>query len=245
MDLIDRIDPRYSLLALTALLIAVLYPAGKAIPDPGLRRRYHQMQLAAFFGAVVGAKLAVLFGDLGWPLKPLAGGWRDILFSGRSVTGGLLGGLLAAEAAKALTGYPLPPNDRFAAVLPLSIAVGRIGCFLAGCCRGVPADLPVSVTYSDGVPRHPAQLYEAGFHVAAGLLFLGLVARGRLRGRVFSLYLVLYGAFRFATEALRETPKPFAGLSGYQLISATMVVVGLAFIAARTPRPLPVLQEAS
>ena len=51
--------------------------------------------------------------------------WHEILLSGRSVTGALILGFLAAEAAKPLLGYSMPPNDRFATLLPFSFAIGR------------------------------------------------------------------------------------------------------------------------
>ena len=239
MELIRLVDWSYAACALTAVLIAVLYPAGSAIQDAGLKRRYRRMQLVTLVGAVVGAKLAFLFAELGWPMRPLTG-LGDVVFSGRSITGGLLGGLFAAETARYLTGYPRPPNDRFAAVLPFSVAVGRIGCLVAGCCRGLPWNGPWAVAYDDGVLRHPAQLYEGLFHVAAGFLFLRLVARGRMKGRVFSLYLVLYGVFRFLTEPLRETPKFFSGASGYAILAVLMTAVGVIGVVLRTKRlPAP------
>jgi prolipoprotein diacylglyceryltransferase len=164
----------------------------------------------------------MLMGDLGWPVTPLAGGWYEVLHSGRSITGGLLGGFLAAEAAKPLVGYNAPPNDAFAAKLPFSIALGRIGCLFGGCCRGIPQAGPLSITYSDGVPRFPAQLAELVFQLAIGVTFVWMVRRRVLAGRVFALYLIVYGLFRFVTEPLRETPKPLAGLSVYQALAVSL-----------------------
>jgi prolipoprotein diacylglyceryltransferase len=231
----------YSVIVAASFALLFIHPASKTIADPSMRRRYHKVQLVTLLGAIVGAKLALLMGDKGWPLTPLAS-WRDVVYSGRSITGGLLGGLLGGEVAKPLFRYPLPPNDHFAAKLPLSIALGRVGCLLGGCCRGVPSDGWFSVQYDDGVPRWPAQGVEIVFQLAAFALFVWLVRRRLLRGRVFCLYLLLYGVFRFATEFLRETPKPYGSLSVYQLLSLVMIVVGAGLLVGRSRAARPSLE---
>jgi phosphatidylglycerol:prolipoprotein diacylglycerol transferase len=224
-----------------AVALGALFPVARDITDPWERRTYRLLQALTFLGGVVGAKLSVVFGETMWPFGP-APQWRALLWSGRSITGALIGGLLFAEAGKLLTGYRRPPNDRFAALVPFSVAVGRVGCFFDGCCRGVPWDGWCAVRYSDGVPRHPAQLYEIAFHLCAGVSFIYMARRGILFGRLFSVYLVAYGVFRFATEFVRETPKreSLAGagpVSGYQVLAVVMVVLGAAFFVKRTAWP--------
>lgn len=228
----------YSALVLAGLALLILAPTSGAVPVVE-RRKYAWLQLVTLVGAIVGAKLALLAGDLGWPIRPLPGGWRQVVESGRSITGGLIGGFVCAEIAKPIVRYRLPPNDLFAAKLPFSIALGRVGCLLGGCCRGVPHEGAFTVTYSDGIARLPAPLFELVFQLAVGAAFLALVRRRLLAGRVFALYLVLYGVFRFATEPLRETPKPLGGISVYQLLAVVLVALGLASLAARSRVPLP------
>jgi phosphatidylglycerol:prolipoprotein diacylglycerol transferase len=232
------IHPVYGVAIFAALALAAFFPVSKGIDDPAERRHYYRMQVITLLGGVVGAKLAVVFGETGWPFAPAPDHWQALLWSGRSITGALIGGLLAAELAKPLTGYRRPPNDRFAAVLPFSIAVGRVGCLTEGCCRGAPWDGWCAVRYADGVPRHPAQAYEILFQVAAGVVFIVMVRRGVLFGRVFSLYLVAYGAFRFLTEYVRDTPRPWAlPVSAYQVLAAVMVALGGAFLIKRSLWP--------
>ena len=100
----------------------------------------------------------------------------------------------------------------------------------------------LSIRYDDGVARWPAPAIEIVFQLAAGALFIWLVREGRLRGRVFSLYLVLYGVFRFATEFLRETPKPFGPISVYQLLSLLMIALGAGFLIGRSRAARPALE---
>ena len=102
------------------------------------------------------------------------------------------------------------------------------------------------MTYADGVARHPAQLYEAGFQVAIGVLFVVLVRRGVWRGRLFALYLVAYGAYRFLSEFIRETPHVLAGYSVYQAFCVVMILAGLLTLVLRRkvgshglPGPVP------
>ena len=242
----------YSVIVAVSFALLFVHPASKTIADPVMRRRYHLVQLATLLGAIVGAKIALLMGDKGWPMTPI-GSWRDVVYSGRSITGGLLGGLLAGEVAKPAFGYTLPPNDHFAAKLPLSIALGRIGCLLGGCCRGVALSVSPDraswfyVRYDDGVARWPAQGVEIVFQLGAFALFVWLVRRRLLQGRVFCLYLVLYGVFRFATEFLRETPKVsfFSGsfsFSVYQLLCLVMIVLGAGLMVGRSRAARPSLE---
>ena len=225
----DAFRPTYAIPVLLGLALAALFPASAAIADPESRRKYRILQVATLVGAIVGAKLASMFGDLGWPLEPI----REpelMLLGGRSITGALLGGFLAAEALKPWLRYREPPNDRFAMILPLIVAIGRVGCLLSGCCRGAPTSVPWAVTGADGVPRHPAPIYEMLFQLAAFALFVWMVRKHHMRGRIFALYLVLYGTFRFFTEMVRDTPRLFGGLvSGYQVLALVMVVVGAAW----------------
>ena len=83
-----------------------------------------------------------------------------------------------------------------------------------------------AITYSDGIPRHPAPLYEMVFHWAMGFLLIALWRRHVLFGRLFAFYLASYGVFRFFTEYLRETPKAYGDLSAYQIMSLAMIVAG-------------------
>jgi len=224
----------YVIPVVLAVVLALVYPVTGQLRGSD-KRRYYLLQLITLAGAVVGAKLVVLMGDRFWPVVPVHG-FDEVLQAGRSVVGGLLFGFLAAEAAKPLLGYSLPPNDRFAALLPFSLAIGRVGCFLQGCCRGVEHAGWLSVTYADGVPRYPAPLFEAAFQVAVGVVFVALVHRGRFRGQLFAIYLVAYGVYRFLSEFIRETPRVIGEYSVYQGFCVVMIVAGLVTLAFRGGR---------
>lgn len=97
-------------------------------------------------------------------------------------------------------------------MIPFWHVFGRLGCLLAGCCHGRPADVPWAITFTDpaamvprrwlGAPLHPTQLYEAaGEAVVAGLL-LRLLDRAPA-GTVTGAYFMMYGVLRFALEGFR------------------------------------------
>lgn len=108
--------------------------------------------------------------------------------------------------------------DLLAPYLALGQAIGRIGCFLNGCCYGKPTTLPVGVVFNEiQGPVHPAQLYES-----AAMLIVFLILRKRVPGdgKTLLVYLILYSSFRFFVEFLRgDNPSVMMGLTISQLIS--------------------------
>jgi prolipoprotein diacylglyceryltransferase len=79
------------------------------------------------------------------------------------------------------------------------------------------------------------------FHFLVGLTLLHLYRQGILRRRLFALYLVCYGVFRFSSEYLRVTEKVFTGLSAYQWFALLGVAAGLTAIALRSQSQTPPL----
>ena len=223
----------YALMVLLGIGLTLAFPTTKHFEDPRDKHRYYTMQAITAVCAVMGAKLAVVLGDALWPLHEFHG-WSALATSGRSIVGALLFGFLGVEAAKPLLHYDIPPNDRFAIILPFSFGLGRIGCLIVGCCRGLPYDGPFAITYSDGIPRHPAPVYEMVFQWAMGFVMIALWRRQILFGRLFAFYLACYGVFRFFSEYLRETPKAYGGLSAYQILSVAMIVAGGVALIARS-----------
>ena len=98
---------------------------------------------------------------------------------------------------------------------------------------------PLAMVGVDGVPRIPAPLIELAFHLAAGIALIVLYKRGVLRGRLFALYLVAYGAFRLGSEYWRVTEKAFAGWSAYQWMALAMIVAGAVALHLRRAMPMP------
>ncbi len=146
--------------------------------------------------------------------------------------------------------------DVFAAALPLSHALGRVGCFLAGCCYGHRCDNSWAVTFDDGVgllgvPLHPVQLYEA-LSLAALFVFLWVYLRPRktFDGQLIMAYFIGYSILRCVTELFRGDPgRRFVfggeglapgdvpeGVSVSVLISFVMFVIGIVLYHFIKPR---------
>ena len=181
--------------------------------------------VGALVGSVLGAKVGYLLCE-----SPFRYGRPDYwvnLLVGRTVIGGILGGYLGVEWGKWQSGYRPPTGDVFALVVPLGIAVGRIGCYLNGCCPGLPCE-PTWYALRDaaGTLRYPSSLVEAAFQVAfVGAAFV-VFRRGMLRGQLFHLYMITYGLFRMAHELYRDTPR-IGPVGTYQLLAAVLVAFGI------------------
>ena len=175
----------------------------------------------AIVGAAVGAKLLAWLEHPGVYLEPVTRGDLHAWLGGKTVVGGLLGGWVGVELAKRINGVTARTGDAFVLPLAFGIVVGRIGCFLTGLpdmTHGVATDLPWAVDFGDGVPRHPAQVYEM---IAVALIVIALLPlRGRLAGGgLFRCFLGGYLLWRFGVEFIKPSPKGYAGLSAIQWAS--------------------------
>jgi len=179
-------------------------------------------------GAFLGAKLVYVLAE-GWLHFGREDFWRQ-LATGKTIVGALLGGYAGVELCKRFVGYRAVTGDWFAMVAPIGIMLGRIGCLLQGCCLGSICE-PAWYSLQDhtGIGRWPAVPLELAFN-GVFLLVVLLVLRPRriLPGQHFHLYLMTYGLFRLAHEAVRATPKVFGPLSGYQLAALALVLLGVA-----------------
>jgi phosphatidylglycerol---prolipoprotein diacylglyceryl transferase len=124
--------------------------------------------------------------------------------------------------------------DLSAPFLLVGQAIGRLGCFLEGCCYGAVTHGPLGVRMpGHAAPVHPTQLYEAG----VDLVLAALVARARSgRGARFGWMLLGYAAARAAIELVRADPRGALGpLSTSQIIAIPAAAAG-AWLIARARR---------
>jgi len=194
-----------------------------------LRRRNAALlsvYLVTLAGGFLGAKLVYLAAE-GWLYADHPDRWQ-IWLTGKTILGALLFGYPFAEWAKKFFGYEGVTGDFFAlAVLP-GIVIGRIGCLTQGCCPGeVCAPAWWTLRDAAGVDRWPSVPVEIIFNLAAFAVFLTLYRHGKMRGQLFHLYLMAYGAFRFGHEFVRATPRMAGGLSGYHFAAAAVFALGL------------------
>jgi len=131
--------------------------------------------------------------------------------------------------------------DVMAAVTCIVHGFGRIGCFMAGCCYGLPTDGFLSVVFTSPVcqaeplntPLYPTQLFEATFIFSLLILLFVLKKKKQFDGQLFLIYLMVYAAGRAILELFRgDTERGFLinkVLSNSQFISILVISVALYF----------------
>ena len=115
----------------------------------------------------------------------------------------LIGGYVGVVFAKQTLNLKRLIGDPFALGLAAMMSFVRIGCFLGGCCYGKPTDLPWAI-YLHGAYRHPTQLYEWAFQVAALVVMWFLRDRMPRPGDLLKLYYFAYAVFRFFQQFFRD-----------------------------------------
>ena len=240
-------SPRLAYAVFMLLALAVFVLVRHFVPKPaGLRRlpgwKRAALALAAFVGGSLGGKLP-------FALAADPKGWLDgsAWFSdGKTIVAALIGAYLAVELTKWALDVRVKTGDTFALPLALALTVGRWGCFCNGCCYGTETDLPWGVWFwvpgPDGpqlMKCHPTQIYESLFHLAMAWVLLALTLRDALPRQRLKLYLIAYGAYRFATEFIRPEPAWWLGLTFYQWASL-LLIAGLSLQWLRDRRaPAP------
>jgi len=173
-------------------------------------------------GAIIGSRIGyVLFNPTS--ILDIFKFWEG----GLSFHGGFIGGILFGLF------YVKKNNLKFweitdicAPSIPLAQAIGRIGCFLRGCCYGIETTLPWGINYLEKI-RHPTQLYSS---LALLIIFIFLSKqkyKKSFNGSLFLTYIIIYSIFRFFIEFIRTEPRILFGLTGAQLVS--IVLVGISF----------------
>jgi phosphatidylglycerol:prolipoprotein diacylglycerol transferase len=208
-------DPGGHRLALSIVFYVAAYAIGVVAFAVMARRRG-----IATDGIAVLACAGLLGGALGAQVVQwMAGG-----VPGKSLLGGIAVGYLAVIYAKRRLGIVRPTGDLFAVALSAGEAVGRIGCFFAGCCYGKATTLPWGV-YDHGALRHPTQLYSSLAAALTLALLIYLERKGALpENGLFYVQITVLCALRFPIEYAREVPATVLGLTTVQVACILAVV---------------------
>jgi len=154
--------------------------------------------------------------------------------------GGLIGAIAGGWIFMAYKSMAFTPTaDIMILGVPLGHAIGRIGCFMAGCCWGRPCSdhYPLGVIFTDlesaapkNVHLHPVQLYEAAGELAIFALLISLRKRKKFEGQLFITYLAAYSILRFTLEFFRGDK--IRGLYFNQTVSISQILSILVFLVA-------------
>jgi len=217
------------------------------------------------FGGIVGARLSYVLLHLSdfaddplSAINPFRSGQFGI--AGLNLYGGVVLALVVIWIYLRIKKLPLlAVFDFLAPTVGLGIGLGRIGCFLNGCCFGTPTNMPWGVTFPEGsIPDavfphqaiHPAQLYSSlyGFLLFIGLHYL--LKRKKFDGQVMAVYLMIEAFFRYLIEYVRyyesEMHLQFLGMypTWNQITSLLLFALGV-IIYISVPRRLYRRSEAN
>ncbi len=132
----------------------------------------------------------------------------------------------------------LPMLDLAAPYIALGQAIGRVGCFLNGCCYGKASDHGIYF------PVHDARLIPTQLYCSLGLVIIFFILKyyrhvEKIPGKIFLAYLILASALRFFIEFLRaDHYRTFLGLSVYQWVSVVILTLALG-VYFKWPRRTP------
>ncbi len=154
--------------------------------------------------------------------------------------GGLIGGIGGAFVGAKIARVKLMElEDAIVPYIPLGHAIGRVGCFLAGCCYGMEYSGPCAVYYpnsifglSPDVGYFPVQLLESALDLCImGYLLLYSTKKNKTKGELLFEYLWLYALMRIFTECFRGDAirGVFSGFSTSQWVSIGMILASILF----------------
>lgn len=193
--------------------------------------------LVLIFG-FIGAKLLFCLVEIKAVLKnPM------LILSGDGfvIYGGIIGGIAAVMIYCRIKKVSfLTYLDLLVPSVALAQGFGRIGCFLAGCCYGRETDSPFCIVFHNSqyapndVKLLPTQLMMSAGDFLIAVILLLYAKKDRKKGKTAGLYLILYGAGRFAVEFFRNDYRGSVGfLSTSQFISVFTLILGVLLFATR------------
>jgi len=224
-----------------AFLIGIYFAKKEAVRRQIKTDLVYDLVFCLVIGALIGARIYYLaFFDPSIFIKNPASIFR-IWEGGIAIHGAILGGILAGllfARSKHVSFWKLA--DIIAPSLLLGQAIGRIGCFLNGCCFGVPTVSIFGVKFPKhsladiaypGLAVHPAQLYEFSLDLIGFFALWAMRRRVKFDGGVFLLYLMFYSCARLIVSSLRGDSLYLwnTNLKMAQLISCAIFIIAFVF----------------
>lgn len=183
----------------------------------------HSLAIFVILGAVIGSRVAYILGYLDHylsnPIEIL-----KIWQGGLTIHGGIIGSLTFAFVYLWIKKIPKKLiwkiTDSVALIMPLSIAIGRIGCLLINDHQGAETSLPWGIIWSDGTIRHPVVIYLIIVNLLIFFILKFLKPKLVKLGQLSFAFLFLYSCSRFFLDFTRSTPN----LSAAQWLSMIVII---------------------
>jgi len=223
--IIFRIGPiaiySYGVMLVLAFIISTSLAKKKAKQEGFSPEMVINLSTYLLVGGIIGARFFYVI--MNWDeYKNFPLGIIMIQRGGLCFYGALLGGLLAGGIF--LRKYKLSflkVADFVSPYISLGQAIGRIGCFLRGCCYGKETSFFIRIRFPDEfVYRHPTEIYASLLNFLIFLILTHFYKKKKFSGEIFLLYLMLYSLKRFFLDFLRgDLPVIYFGLTIFQLTS--------------------------
>lgn len=215
--------PSYSFFIALGFLVGLTVYILEAKKTNSLGENNIRIVFGALIGAAIGAKLLDFIVDYRYFADNLFN--INTIFYGKTLIGGFIGGVIGAKISKKIFNIKAKKGNLFAPAIALGVAIGRIGCFLTGCCYGKPTGLPWGVNFGDGILRHPTQIYESLFMLAMFIYLEKIKNRKDIQpGQLLKILMVSYFTFRFFIEFIRVQDVALFGLTGFQIVSLLAII---------------------
>ena len=205
------------------------------------------LEAYCILGGFLGAKLLYLLGSyksIDWSRITDFQYFNALMLSGFVFYGGLIFGLIFVFLAGKIHKIPAGIYVRkFIFLIPFMHSFGRVGCFMAGCCYGIPYDGIGAVVFPEGsyaipgIKLFPVQLVESACLMIIAFAILYLQIKKQWYYTV-ETYLILYAILRFCLENLRYDAERgyYAGLSTSQWISIGFLVAAMVSVVWQKKR---------
>ena len=218
-------------------IIAIYFPAKKTIPRQDIFFAFCYAAVGTFIGAKLLYIITILPGLVSM-LRTDGFSFELVVYYiryGFIFYGGIIGAIAAVFIYSKK--YKLSFIDIIEILIvsvPLIHAVGRIGCFCAGCCYGRPVDPPWGLFFKAGsaapfgISLFPIQLMESGINAILFIAIFIFSRHSRKAGQLLGFYFTGYGVERFILEYFRYDQAPILlGLSLSQIISLILIPIGI------------------
>jgi len=228
--------PAYGIMVLIAVITAYFAMAYFSRRENIPFEKLENLFIATFLSAVLGSRVFYLIEHHIFSFSNLIKVWEG----GLDFFGGFVFAAITVLIGIKILDLPFWKILDIAAIsLILAHSVGRLGCWLAGCCYGKPTTLPIGVIFPpqsiapSGIALYPTQLMESTGNFIGYLLLFYIYWKGKpFDGIIISLYLIWYGTERFLLEFIRGVtpPIPGLGLTWNQIMALIGVFTGLSFL---------------
>ncbi|KJJ85102.1 Prolipoprotein diacylglyceryl transferase [Candidatus Omnitrophus magneticus] len=220
----------YGFFSALAIVVCVLFLKKECVKNALDFEKIFSCFFWAVLGGIIGGRLLFVIINfeeyIKEPLRILS--YRE---GGMAFQGALIGGILAGYLACWIKKEPfLKICDIVAPYLALGHAIGRIGCFMNGCCYGKIVKNGIGVILQgEAYPRVPIQLYYSiGLVIIFFILKKLLDSPKKFNGFIFLMYIIFYSFFRFFMEFFRaDNSLVFFGMTLAQVISIGTFFIGL------------------